>query len=374
MDLTDEEARVPVIIIQRPGETSLTTPRGHDPCIGQGSGFDIVLPKGWAMPLWLALVYRGARCGGLNELENVAHESRTVLFPNSYPDTKAGAEQEIEKEKELVEKYNRVPPAKRVNYTKLNTISPFRCPWECLIIELDKMVSEASVHSKHIASGSGDTANLDNVKGNVNDKALGEQIFFVLRSAKTLRQLERLCNSEKSQTNKGASQITVDTVLDSNFNKALIPVRLEVNHRGCPGQFSMICIPSKGDLNKLEKDKNYGGPLEPPSPDPVLEKKAKLKKEMKEKGIKKKVEVDRTLKMLSEKDNIKVNAVSRKVIGYMSSGGYTFGKGNAGGLGFVAALGLKDLLLGSKPKSGPTVLVRDTMSLQYRFAKLSILI
>lgn len=387
LEETAAEAKIPVIIIQRPGASKPSDVRSHDTISGQGSGFDILLPKGWAMPFWLGFVYRGARCGGLKELESVAYECRSLLFPNDFPDTKAGLEFELEQEKECVEKYNRVPPAKRVNYTKLNVPSPFRCPWGKLIEEfVTSLIGNGSAKGvgatgkTHRPENHGlekmDTSD-DSGKCSSDDKVKSKQ-FFVLRSEKQLRQLQRLCSCSLDRKVEGNNQkgnnITVDSILDEQLYRALIPVQIHMINRGSSGQFSLICIPTPEDLSKLENDKNYGGPSEPLCQDPLLIEKKKLKKELKDKGIKKKVKVDRTLKSLEEKENTVMRCGSRKVIGYLNSAGFSFGVGNGAGLGFVAALGLRELLQRPVGKSGAIVLVRSTASLQHRFARMSVLV
>lgn len=385
LEETAAEAKIPVIVIQRPGASNPSDVRGHDTISGQGSGFDILLPKGWAMPFWLGFVYRGARCGGLKELESVAYESRSLLFPNDFPDTTAGLEFELEQERECVEKYNRVPPAKRVNYTKLNVPSPFRCPWgklteECVIslIENGNANGAGETGMTHRLENHGlekmDTSE-DSGKCSSDDRVKSRQ-FFVLRSEKHLRQLQRLCSPDRKVVcnNQKGNNITVDSILDEQLYRALIPVQIHMVNRGSSGQFSLICIPTPEDLSKLEKDKNYGGPLEPLRQDPLLIEKKKVKKELKDKGIKKKVKVDRTLKNLEEKGSTVMRCGSREVIGYLNSAGFSFGVGNGAGLGFVAAQGLRKLLQRPGGKSGAIVLVRSTASLQHRFARMSVLV
>ena len=42
------------------------------------------------MPFWIALIYQGARAGGLYEDENISLESLTPFFPKNFPDTTSG--------------------------------------------------------------------------------------------------------------------------------------------------------------------------------------------------------------------------------------------------------------------------------------------
>lgn len=63
-----------------------------------------------------------------------------------------------------------------------------------------------------------------------------------------------------------------------------------------------------------------------------------------------------------------VNSCSRKVIGYITSGGYAFSVGKSIGKGCIVTACIRDL----KNASNPLVLVRSTNSLQYRFAYIQI--
>lgn len=52
---------------------------------GYGSGWDLIVPAGWGMPVWMGLVFRGARPGGLRETEKLTLEAASgpVLPPDS---------------------------------------------------------------------------------------------------------------------------------------------------------------------------------------------------------------------------------------------------------------------------------------------------
>lgn len=55
---------------------------------GFGGGWDIISPAGWGMALWVGLVFRGCRAGGLREAISLSREMGTPLF--NEPDTEAG--------------------------------------------------------------------------------------------------------------------------------------------------------------------------------------------------------------------------------------------------------------------------------------------
>jgi len=72
-------------------------------CAGLGSGWDVVLPSGWAMPFWLAFVFRGGRTCGLHEANALSFECGWNHQLN--PDTSAGRAQDILNENELKVKH-----------------------------------------------------------------------------------------------------------------------------------------------------------------------------------------------------------------------------------------------------------------------------
>lgn len=55
-----------------------------------GSGWDIIIPANWAMPVWLSLILSGAKPGGLRESKTINFESK--IMPDLPPDSQAGHE------------------------------------------------------------------------------------------------------------------------------------------------------------------------------------------------------------------------------------------------------------------------------------------
>jgi len=360
LNLGLQESAIPVIMVQRPGSHLAPGGGGHLHGNGGsqgpswGSGVDLLLPRGWGMPFWQALVYRGARCGGLNELQSQAFEGREFLFPNSYPDTAAGRVTELELEKKQVNKYNRIPPAKRPNYTKLNVISPFKCPWDLLV--------------------SGKNSNASNLVNSVSGtgEKKSSHTCYILRSKKALRQLQKLLETNQKSAN---DNLALDIqVLTEKHTHSLVPVTLSMVHKGTPTQFAQICLPTSEDMAALEKDRNYGGPVEPQGEDPREQQRHQLKRELKAKGVKKPVKLDCSLTVLADGPGEIRDTGSREVVGYVSAGGFSLGAGVGAGQGFVTASTFTRLLDVPRGKQGPLLLVRNTTSLQYRFARCSVIV
>ena len=81
-----------------------------------GSGLDIILPSGWAMPFWIALVYQGACVGGANADENISLEALSTHFPTRYPDSHARQSHVVLLHEEKLQKHRR--------YTKIIYVLP----------------------------------------------------------------------------------------------------------------------------------------------------------------------------------------------------------------------------------------------------------
>jgi ribonuclease P/MRP protein subunit POP1 len=118
-------SHVPLLLCQHRG--------GGVPC--WGSGLEVLLPGGWGRPFWLALVYNGARAGGLREATAAAFECATLPFPLSCPDSQGGADHDGQQEASSVATYFKRPLAKRVNHLSLGIWFPFKAPWKILVQE-----------------------------------------------------------------------------------------------------------------------------------------------------------------------------------------------------------------------------------------------
>ncbi|KAG8276119.1 Ribonucleases P/MRP protein subunit pop1 [Homalodisca vitripennis] len=89
-------SHLPILLVQNRGQYEQS---------GYGSGWDVIVPAGWGMPVWLGLVYRGARVGGLRETERLTLE--TVSGPTLPPDTEAGCLDSEQARSENYEKHFR---------------------------------------------------------------------------------------------------------------------------------------------------------------------------------------------------------------------------------------------------------------------------
>lgn len=336
--LGEEESRIPVLIIQNPGTNSSAHKHSH-----YGNGWDLIMPAGWSMAFWVASIYHGARAGGLRELQCLANEQQIEHFPEDYPDTSAGKEEEARVKIEKEAEHSRRPPAKRPNFTKLGVANPFSLAW-------DQLVNS----DKQELSG-----------------------FHVLRDRKYLNTLRKVVNTplgQKKKCSKICNSIELlapHQDLLSRHQQSLVSVKISMNSKGCPEEMGTISIPTKEDVRKMKADKYFVGPLRSQQPDPELEHKKEKKK--KAKLLKKSVLNLQPQKVAENSEVVKDNANNgeREIIGYVKHGGFSLNNGHGAGKGFCSLVGLGKLFE-SLPDERNLVLIRNPRTLQYRFARLSL--
>ncbi|XP_029779557.1 ribonucleases P/MRP protein subunit POP1 [Suricata suricatta] len=428
--LGPHESKIPILLIQQPGRVTGDDRRGW------GSGWDVLLPKGWGMAFWIPFIYRGARVGGLKEAGVHAQYKRSPGIPGDFPDCPAGALFAEEQAKNLLEKYERRPPAKRPNYVKLGTLAPFCYPWEQLTQEWESRVQDQE-ESSVASPPSGEERGLRREKepcaptppktdqpseeagtslrspcepGEVMDTACPAQtgtewvrgldatssLLCVLRSRKSLKQLSAWCGPgagprRAAQRAPGSRQqaLTREACLAmlDRFPRALVWVSLSLLGKGSPEPHTMICVPAREDLLRLRQDRLYCGPQESKHSDPF---KSKIRKQREQKKIDKRhnrgCTVSEglagghpaagphalTLGLWSGPLPGVTSHCSRVLLGFVTQGDFSMAVGCGEALGFVSLTGLLDMLSGQPAAERGLVLLRAPASLQYRFASIAV--
>uniref|UniRef100_A0AAG5DL70 Uncharacterized protein n=1 Tax=Anopheles atroparvus TaxID=41427 RepID=A0AAG5DL70_ANOAO len=355
---------VPILLLQSPGSQDADYKR-----LGYGSGWDVIVPAGYGLPVWQSLVLWGAKVAGQLELDMIALESG---YDRRYvPDTELGcAEARIASEQNLTRYFNR-PHNKRVNYTKLAIASPFRCPWSQLVHEWS---------SKRATEGN-------------NSVSPDEGQLFVLRDQEALAKL-RLALVRKFNVHSIGLPA-----------QALVPLLLTLKTRGNPGDNALICLPKREDFraNKTNRSTEQHGPVytEPLRTDPhAPERKAlraqhlrtlkrlrgrrvrdKKRRQRANPGVLVRIAKPTTGTLVKEQLQRMAdlwvparpatvrNQCTRECFGYVTQGGFSLSEGKVTGLGYVTARGLEKLFK-ICTKGTLKVLVRGTRSRGYRFASI----
>ncbi|XP_034249599.1 ribonucleases P/MRP protein subunit POP1 [Thrips palmi] len=405
---TSVKTEIPLILIQRPGSKNPMEKR-----LGFGCGWDVILPAGWAMPFWLAFVFRSARPAGLREASS--HELERGKCEFLPPDSIAGTEEACRTGKELREKYFRLPPDKRPNYIKLGVACPFQCQWGHLIRDWSASQDQPVQHLFESCSS-----------------------YFVCRDFKKLEEIHNFIMETWSTLTKKLPDLNNGTVLGNhlshfptfpNQDQALLTVRVEALHRGLTDDLSLICIPSSEDVVNLLKDLKIE-PIEPSNVDKNHEVRQKMRKDHKSELVRLRRQRVRSKRnaenAISDQDitrsvaakaiphksklsptqdlvsayNKKMeelwllntnslgsirNSCSREVAGFVQKGDFCFTEARGCGVGYITYSSLQCMMMlwvksvppyppSSFKSRGIPVLIRSPQSYQYRLAKLSLVI
>ena len=324
--------------------------------LGYGSGWDVILPSGWAMAFWIAFVYRGARTGALQECRTIALEQGVPFFPNDFPDTPAGEAHNKQLKEDGEAQYKRYPPAKRPNYDKLGVKSPFSPPWRNLV----KDWSPCGAAASNLADVSSESTNNSSVGIPVAGASpemdiAAVQPFYVLRSRSKLSSLRNCVLRDKRPRNRGfkhhattshapSPMDDLSSIMKNDLN-SLVCVWVRMINRNVPVPNSALAIPSTEDISRLAKCKDASGPVEPLHKGP----RAQIAK--------------KSLR----------NSCTREIVGFVSSGHFSLARGCGFGVGFCALPGLVKLLSSARNTGEVVVLVRGPSTQQYRFSYLTIL-
>ena len=397
------ESRIPIILVQRPGVCNFITSQTNP---SHSSGWDLIIPSGFAMAFWVALVYRGARVGGIREAKSICLQAGLLSAPDDYPDTIAG-QAELECESELRKaKHGRMPPAKRPNFVKLGFVSPFN-------FEFQKLLTEWHIKWNSIYNSTCEV------------KQDSDTTISVLRNKKMLHLLQSAVTNPKAFLKKSLKGKALDPIQEQSVLKrvlstetgkklvseeisSLVPVRLSVLQRGVPAMYGHICFPLYNDLKALDDDKTFGGPFEPKHADPDQanrkeERKERLrlrKRRKRGKGKKGSADVstedtsvvkikgkektsvmltpgDQEVRMESKENEISspiLGSTSRDIIGFIKNGDFDLATGQGLGFGFCSVAALLALMENQKDRMVCLALVRNQTSLQYRFSSISLLL
>ncbi|GFO09978.1 ribonucleases p/mrp protein subunit pop1-like [Plakobranchus ocellatus] len=406
LELGDRESRIPIILIQRPGASPLVSSQSN-PC--HSSGWDLIIPAGFGMAFWIALVYRGARVGGIRESLSTNLQAGLLSAPGDYPDSPAG-QAELRADSEARQaKHDRMPPAKRPNFVKLGIRSPFTFEFEELVQEwCDKYSCTLGFNSGRSKNGEKTTMSV----------LRNRKMLKLLQSALTnprnffkgplKMKNDKTSNSQEQSAILGAFLSTeTGKRLVSEELLSLVPVRLSILQRGVPATYGHICQPSQEDVQALSGDAFYSGPVEPKHIDPGVaarkeERKERLRLRKRQKRRKDKKAVlnasdapktvgDSDILLKEGKSSVKLctkdkqnggeknnaesilGSTTRKIIGYVRNGDFDLSTGRGLGFGFCSVAALLTLIEKQKERKDCLVLVRNPTSLQYRFASISLL-
>ncbi|CAB4382576.1 unnamed protein product [Rhizophagus irregularis] len=310
--LQPEDSLIPILLIQRDGinmPAQSVRKTSSPEFIG---GWNIVLPAGWGMAFWKSFIFAGAWVGGLRERHNHHFESGISCFPYDFPGTKSFENFSNGQKKKAQLEYNARPPAKRPNFKKLQVDSPFEQPFYQLVeIKIDQ------------------TKSLDKIL-EVNSMDIIEepkdQIPWLLQGTKNIHLLENFENLSGEFSQALSTQIMqtfnsrdINPENEVDMSKALVRVRIEFLARGLPGPNAIIY---KADKNKYDYWAN------------VLKNK---------KNNSSNIEIGSDQEG-TEKVQSSPLPPKSDIIGYVTTGQFSFSQGHGFAIGCCSVTGILDLL------------------------------
>ncbi|KAI2654810.1 Ribonucleases P/MRP protein subunit POP1 [Labeo rohita] len=364
------QAGVPVLLVHQGGRV-----RGEER-LHWGSGWDLMLPKGWGMAFWVPLVYRGVRVGGLHMSVKASQFTGQPHFPHDYPDCPAGQRFQSEQEAELLEKFKRRPPSKRTNYIKHGCLAPFRCPWQQLTEEWEELVNLSAETTSDCGTGPSDFAVLrsevprvgraphEAIDCSLSRSAVCHMISrCVCRSLKALRQLSAWCRPSSRRNSFPLTRATA-AALRQECGRSLVWVRLRLLGKGQPALHATVCVPTTSDLQLLLKDAHSSGPQEPRHKDHLKHLRRHTSGPEEPACAVRGVWPPPLPSVLSH--------CSRLTLGWVQQGDFSLAAGHGEALAFISVSGLLHMILQQPQEQRGVVLLRNPSSLQYRYARISI--
>ena len=92
----------------------------------------LIFPRGYSIDLMRRFSYINTKAIGLKDLERFKTQYNQINFPRDYPGSFSYQKYILEKTKKQIVKYYKKPPSKRVNYIKILNPSPFYSCWNLL--------------------------------------------------------------------------------------------------------------------------------------------------------------------------------------------------------------------------------------------------
>jgi len=197
------------------------------------------------MAFFNSLIYTGSRVAGQRERQTQGFEAGTVNFPRDFPSTLAHESWAAKLEAKEKGRWDRKPPAKRVNFESLGTLHPWRADWHGLLgIRQQQQPDQGSSLPAFISTQREQDSTADEAMENIRP--------WLLRGAEVPKILSRLYSvfnhrsSLLSDINrlrlKRNSSLLVDKESPNLLKGALINVKVNMCSRGTPEDLSMLYV------------------------------------------------------------------------------------------------------------------------------------
>ena len=190
----------------------------------------LIFPRGYSIDLMRRFSYINTKGIGLKDLERFKTQYNQMNFPRDYPGSLSYQKFILEKTKKVLVKYYKKPPSKRVNYLKILNPSPFYSCWDILF-------------------------NNDKNKEKENKNGIKNDIFSSLKNINFIPSIHFLSN--KNYLNDLISKTK------KNGKKYLLNIEILTVEGGVINYNDLLYIPKEEDIKKYlaykkaKKDINY---------------------------------------------------------------------------------------------------------------------
>lgn len=201
------------------------------------------------MAFFTSLIHTGTRVGGQRERQTQTFEAGTSYFPRDFPSTTLY--EQYAKKRELEERaaWARKPPAKRINYKKLGTRSPWWADWEVVLglaaakeSDESEEPDEALVSTQREAPQTEPNMDVDAEQSTARPWILrGTEVGTILTSiSMQLNHTSGLLEAINKLRQKRAMVPLDVSTKDDLLKGALVPIKVTMCTRGAPGDLAAI--------------------------------------------------------------------------------------------------------------------------------------
>jgi len=241
----ETDSKIPILLIQRGATNYMISDNKQSQELLYG--WNLLIPKGWAMAFFKPLVFAGARVIGLKNIYELYFESNIPCYPYDYIETKSYKNYINKKAKEEEEIFNRKPLSKRPNYQKLGIMSPFKPPFEAYLSMIKQQYQNNDDSSLWVLN---------------TPKLINLFIEEAKIKSNTVDSLNKKIYSEIiDYYNKHEIFISIDEIKKNNtIINAFIRVSVDILGKGVINDNSIIYLSTKTEydkwLNSKKKEKN----------------------------------------------------------------------------------------------------------------------
>ncbi|KAF8547670.1 POP1-domain-containing protein [Imleria badia] len=268
-----QDDRIPILLIQRSVEpyspTSSTTSKSDNT---QGiHGWTLLFPAGWAMAFLSSLLYTGTRFAGQRERMKQFFEAGVSAFPKDYPGVAAYDDVANERAEQDKARWERTPPAKKPNYGKLGTRSPWLADWG-VVLGLEKPTASSGEGEEELVTTQRenppdpDAMQTDGESSRIQPWLLrGSRVPTMLSNA-FITPAQFLGEINKLREKNHMAPLDASYSADDLMRSALVMVRMKMVRRGAPTDmahiYTMLDPEARDWIKAFEKPSPKGGSSE----------------------------------------------------------------------------------------------------------------